>query len=194
MFSTTLHPRTPISAKNDVLWFKTLNMRFPAPSILENDFRVWIYSFGPPHQFGFQQSLGCDHVIYSLVSILVGTESNNDFLVLAGQDLACAFESSICEQILLLAAHKGIQGCVIKPFYSMYSSLQVIIKCPNLNCDILVESDIPVKKGIRQGVVSLSDMFNNSVIEVQYKALTKNTFPGHTLAFRLHSLRKVCCA
>ena len=55
----------------------------------------------PPHQFGFQTSLGCDHALYSLVSILVNAESNNDSFVLVGHDPARAFYSSIHEQILL---------------------------------------------------------------------------------------------
>ena len=54
----------------------------------------------------------------------------------------------------------------------MYSSLRVRIKRPNVNCDVLVESDIPVKKGIRQGAVNSSDLFYNSVIDAQYKAPT----------------------
>ena len=40
----------------------------------------------------------------------------------------------------------------------------------NVNCE--VESDIPVKKGIRQGAVNSPDLFNNSVIEGQYKTPT----------------------
>ena len=56
--------------------------------------------------------------------ILVDAESNNNSLVLARHDLAHAFDSSIHEQILLSAAQRGIQACVIKPFDSMYSSLR----------------------------------------------------------------------
>ena len=126
----------------------------------------------PPHKFGFQTSLCCDLALYSLVSIIVDVESNNDSLVLAGHDLARAFDSSIHEQILLSTAQRGVQACVIKPFGSMYSSLRARINCSNVNCDVLVESDIPVKKGIRQGVVNSPDLFNTSVIEAHYKAPT----------------------
>jgi len=99
-------------------------------------------------------------------------ESKNDSPVLAGHDLACAFDSTIHEQILFSTAQRGVQACVIKPFDSMYSSFRVRINCPNVNCDVLVESDRPVKKGIRQEVVNLPDLFNNSVIESHYKAPT----------------------
>jgi len=89
----------------------------------------------------------------------------NDSIVLAGHNLACAFNLSIHEHILLLPTQRGVQACVIKLFDSMYSSLHVIIKCPNVNYDVLVESYIPVKKGIRQGAGNLPDLFNSSVIE-----------------------------
>ena len=58
----------------------------------------------PLQQFGFQQSLDCDHALYSLVSMLVDAESNNDSLVLAGHDFARAFDSSVQEHILFSAA------------------------------------------------------------------------------------------
>ena len=48
----------------------------------------------PPHQFGFQQSVDCDHALYSIVSILVDAEGNNDTLVLLEHDLTRAFDSS----------------------------------------------------------------------------------------------------
>lgn len=126
----------------------------------------------PPHQFGFQRSLGCDHALYSLVSILTDAENDNDSLVLAAHDLARAFDSSIHEHILLSAAERGVENSVIGPLDSMYSNLRVRIKCPGWDCDMLLEIDIPVKKGIRQGAVNSPDLFNNSVIEVQHEAPT----------------------
>ena len=174
-----IHTLVWVASKKPVVFCPSIGHVAIQPNILSRIGRVievsqyWLSypkCLVPSQQFGFKTSLGCDHALYSLVSVLVGTESSNDSHVLEGHDLTHAFNSSIHEHILLLAAQRGVQACVIKPFDSMYSSLQVRIKLPNVNYDVLVESDIPVKKGIRQGVVNSPDLFNNSVIEAQYKA------------------------
>jgi len=86
-----------------------------------------------------------------MVFALTDSENNGDTLLLTLHDLACAFDSSVHKHILHAAAERGVEHSIIEPFDSVYSNLRVKIKYPNRDCNILMEIDIPVKRGIRQG-------------------------------------------
>ena len=51
------------------------------------------------------------------------------------------------------AGERGVEHSVIEPLNSKYSNIHARINYPSRDCDMLLEINIQVKKGIRQGAL-----------------------------------------
>ena len=123
-----------------------------------------------PHQFGYQRGLGREHALFLLINVLKNIEERSDFLVICTLDVAGAFDSCLSSQVLLEVLLKGTDAAVITCLRCLYRNLKAGMKdCSQLFLNL---------KGVRQGALTSSVLFNNCVTGNQDKLNCTFIFKG----------------
>jgi len=100
---------------------------------------------------------------------------SGDSLVLRSNDVSRAFDSLIHAQILFEVNKLEVDTSAIRALYDVYDHLPVVMRLPDGSIRRFV---IPVRQGVRQGVLTSPIVFNNCILNAQPSAVPSCILKG----------------